>query len=149
MARNTNTAMKSAEKARAKGGLALFQCPTRPGELRLTPSACASSHKMAQHADEEAKVRLWYCIDCKVGAQNLAALGTVKAHKAVKKEALPEQMRNLLRFVRARGMATASEAAAHFARHRGAVHNQMSALEGKGLLRRVERDGALAWEDAL
>jgi hypothetical protein len=104
---------------------------------------------MAQGAQEEAKVRLWECIDCKVGARNLAELGNVKAIKAGKGEALPEQMKNLLRFIRTRGIATTNEAAAHFARHRGPVHIQLSALEGKGLVRRVERDGALAWELAL
>jgi predicted transcriptional regulator len=58
-------------------------------------------------------------------------------------------MKNLLRFVRARGTATTNEAASHFARHRGPVHIQLAAMEGKGLVRRVERDGALAWELAL
>ena len=140
---------KPARKPSNIAGLAVFECPHRPGNLLLTPSTCAASHKMAQHAEEEAKVRLWYCIDCKVGAQNLEALGTVKANKSGKKEALPEQMKNLLRFVRARGRVTTNEAAAHFARHRSPVHIQLSAMEVKGLVRRVERDGALAWEAAL
>src|SRR3990167_11495101 len=74
-------ALKAAEKARAKGGLALFLCPSRPGELRLTPATCASSHKAAKTAIEEAKVRLWYCRDCEVGAANLAALGDKAAKK--------------------------------------------------------------------
>jgi hypothetical protein len=149
MASNDNKAMKSSEKARAKGGLAMFQCPTRPGELRLTPKACASSHKMAQHAEEEAKVRLWYCIDCKVGLANLTALGGMIKKKPEKAAELPEQMRNLLRFISTRGRATTNEAAAHFARHRGPVHNQLAAMEVNGLVRRVERDGVLAWEQAL
>lgn len=145
----TKAALKAAEKARAKGGLALFRCPTRPGELRLTPTTCASSHKMAQGAEDEAKVRLWECIDCPVGVQNLAALGRVKAFKQAKHAELPDQMKNLLRFIRSRGIATTNEAAAHFARHRSPVHIQLAALEVKGLVRRVDRDGALAWEIAL
>ena len=130
-------------------GLTVFECPHRPGNLLLTPSTCAASHKMAQGSQEEAKVRLWECIDCKVGARNLAELGNVKAIKPGKGEALPEQMRNLLKFVRTRGTVTTNEAAAHFARHRGPVHIQLAALEGKGLVRRVDWDGALAWEVAL
>jgi hypothetical protein len=142
--------MKEKHKSRAKiAGLAVFLCPHRPGRLLLTPSTCAASHKMAQGAQEEAKVRLWECIDCKVGAKHLAELGNVKAIKPGKGEALPEQMKNLLRFVRARGTATTNEAAAHFARHRGPVHIQLAAMEGKGLVRRVDRDGVLAWELAL
>lgn len=142
--------MKAAQKARAKiAGLTVFLCPRRPGNLRLTPSACATSHKMAQGAIEEAKVRLWDCIDCPKGAQHLAELGTVKARKPGKKEVLPEQMRNLLKFLSTRGQATTAEAASHFARHRGPVHIQLMAMEGKGLVRRVERDGQLAWEAAL
>lgn len=148
MANDTGKALKAAEKARAKGGLALFLCPSRPGDLRLTPTTCATCHKMAQGAEEEAKVRLWYCIDCPVGAQNLAALGR-NPSKPAKHAELPEQMKNLLRFIRSRGIATTNEAAAHFARHRGPVHNQLAALEVKGLVRRVDRDGALAWEIAL
>ena len=130
-------------------GLTVFECPHRPGNLLLTPSTCAASHKMAQGAQEEAKVRLWECIDCKVGAKHLAELGNARALKPGKREALPEQMKNLLRFVRTRGRATTNEAAAHFARHRGPVHNQLAALEVKGLVRRVDRDGVPAWELAL
>ena len=130
-------------------GLTVFACPRRPGNLRLTPSACASSHKMAQGAIDEAKARLWYCADCPKGAQHLAALGTVKALKPGKKEVLPEQMRNLLKFIRTRGQATTAEAASHFARHRGPVHIQLMAMQGKGLVHRVERDGQLAWAAAL
>ena len=130
-------------------GLAVFECPRRPGNLLLTTTTCAASHKMAQGAQEEAKVRLWECIDCKVGAKHLAELGNVKALKPGKGEALPEQMRNLLKFVRTRGIVTTNEAAAHFARHRSPVHIQLVAMEAKGLVRRVDRDGALAWELAL
>ena len=130
-------------------GLTVFECPHRPGRLLLTPSTCAASHKMAQGSQDEAKVRLWECVDCKVGAKHLAALGNVKALKPGKVEALPEQMKNLLRFVRARGTATANEAAAHFARHRSPVHIQLAAMEAKGLVRRVDREGVLAWELAL
>ena len=132
-------------------GLTVFLCQRRPGNLRLTPSACASSHKMAKGADDVDKVRLWYCADCPTGAQNLAELGTAKpgTAKAGKAKELPEQMRNLLKFLSTRGQATTAEAASHFARHRGPVHNQLSAMQGKGLVRRVERDGQLAWEAAL
>lgn len=139
----------AARKTSKLAGLAVFECPRRPGRILLTPSTCAASHKMAQGSQDEAKVRLWECIDCKVGAKHLAELGNVKALKPGKGEALPEQMRNLLKFVRTRGIVTTNEAAAHFARHRGPVHIQLAALEGKGLVRRVDRDGALAWELAL
>lgn len=134
MAKTDLNALKAAQKAREKGGLALFLCPSRPGELRLTPSACAGSHKMAQGTADEAKVRLWYCIDCPTGARNLAELGTAKpgSAKAGKVKELPEQMRNLLKFIRTRGQATTAEAASHFARHRGPVHIQLSSMEGKG-----------------
>lgn len=141
--------MMASRKPAKIAGLAVFECPSRPGHLLLTPSTCAASHKMAQGAQEEAKVRLWECIDCPTGAKHLAELGNVKALKPGKGEALPEQMKNLLRFIRTRGRATTNEAAAHFARHRGPVHIQLAALEGKGMVRRVDRDGALAWELAL
>ena len=128
-------------------GLTVFLCPRRPGNLRLTPSACASSHKMAQGADDEAKVRLWDCIDCQTGAKHLAELGTVKPGKT---KALPDQMANLLKFVKARGQTTTAQAAMHFGRHHGPVHIHLCALEGKGLVRRVKREGeSLAWEAAL
>lgn len=141
-------ARKPAKPAKI-AGLTVFECPSRPGRLLLTPPTCAASHKMAQVAQEEAKVRLWECIDCKVGAQHLAELGNVKALKPGKGGALSEQMKNLMQLIRARGRATTNEAAAHFARHHGPVHIQLVALEGKGLVRRVDRDGALAWELAL
>ena len=129
-------------------GLSLFECPRRPGNLLLTQQACAGSHKMAQSAVEEAKVRLWDCIDCPVGAANLAELGTAKPIKGTK--ALPEQMRNLLMFVKRRGQCTVNEAAAHFARHRSPVWAHMVALEAKGLIRRVGNDDKpVAWEVAL
>ena len=129
-------------------GIVVFTCPRRPGTLRLTPKTCAASHKMAQSAEDEAKVRLWECIDCQTGAQHLAALGGAKPDKA--KKELPDQMQNLLRFVTFRGQATTAQAASHFERHHGPVHTQLVALEGKGLLRRAKRDdGALVWEVAL
>ena len=128
-------------------GLTLFQCPRRPGNLLLTKQACASSHKMSQSAVEEAKIRLWDCIDCPTGAANLAELGTANPSKSTK---LPKQMSDLLRFLRERGASTVNQAAAHFARHRSPVWAHMVALEAKGLVRRVERDGEpMAWEVAL
>ena len=128
-------------------GLTLFQCPRRPGNLLLTKQACAASHKMSQSAVEEAKVRLWDCIGCPVGAANLADLGTSSPSKSTK---LPKQMSDLLLFVRTRGTRTVVEAAAHFARHRSPVWAHMVALESKGLVRRVERDGEpMAWEVSL
>jgi hypothetical protein len=136
----------AARKAKKISGLSVFECPRRPGNLLLTPRTCAASHKMAQGSQDEAKVRLWECADCAIGAKNLADLGGVKSLKPAKHAELPEQMKNLLRFIRTRGRATTNEAAAHFARHRGPVHIQLAALEGKGLVRRVDRDGALAWE---
>lgn len=139
----------SARKPKKISGLSVFECPSRPGNLLLTPRTCAASHKMAQGSQDEARVRLWECADCPVGAKNLAELGAVKAIKPGKGEALPEQMRNLLKFVRTRGRVTTNEAAAHFARHRSPVHIQLAAMEVKGLLRRVDRDGALAWEATL
>ena len=138
----------SAPRQKTIAGIHLFRCPRRPGDLLLTKQACAGSHKMAQSAVEEAKVRLWDCIDCKVGAANLAELGTSKPPKAAK--ALPEQMRNLLMFVRRRGQCTVNEAAAHFARHRSPVWAHMVALEAKGRIRRVGNDDKpVAWEVAL
>ena len=128
-------------------GLTVFLCPRRPGNLVLTPSACATSHKMAQGAIEEAKIRLWDCIDCPKGAQHLAELATAKPGKADK--GLPEQMANLLKFVKTRGRVTTNEAASHFARHRGPTHIHMMALERKGLVRRAVHDGAQLWEAAL
>lgn len=79
---------------------------------------------MAQGSQDEAKVRLWECADCAIGAKNLADLGGVKEAKPGKGEALPEQMRNLLKFVKSRGIVTTNEAAAHFARHRSPVHRR-------------------------
>jgi hypothetical protein len=38
-------------------GLAVFECPRRPGNLLLTTTTCAASHKMAQGSQDEAKVR--------------------------------------------------------------------------------------------
>ena len=129
-------------------GLPVFTCLRRPGNLVLTPSACATSHKMAQGAIEEAKVRLWECIDCPTGAKHLGALGTARPGK--RPPELPDQMHNLLRFVRTRGRVTANDAAAHFARHRSTVFDQLVALESKGLIRRIEREGGpLEWEAAL
>ena len=129
-------------------GLTLFECPRRPGNLLLTQQACATSHKMSQSAVEEAKVRLWDCIGCPTGAANLSELGGATPGKGAK--ALPEQMRNLLLFVKTRGTCTVVEAAQHFARHRSPVWAHMVALEAKGLVRRVERDGEpMAWEVAL
>jgi hypothetical protein len=139
----------AARKAKKISGLSVFECPRRPGNLLLTPRTCAASHKMAQGSQDEAKVRLWECADCAIGAKNLADIGGVKAAKPSEGEALPEQMRNLLKFVKSRGIVTTNEAAAHFARHRSPVHIQLAAMEVKGLLRRVDRDGALAWEATL
>ena len=143
-------AQKAAEKARAKGGLALFKCPSRHGELRLTPSTCAASHKMSKDAQEVDKVRLWECIACPVGAENLAALGAHKPAKAGRKPAdLTDQMKNLLKFVKTRGRVTVNMAAAHFERHRGPVHLHMMALENKGMVRRAPSGmGPVEWEVA-
>lgn len=142
--------MKAARKARAKiAGLSVFECPRRSGRLLLTPSTCAASHKMAKGSQDEARIRLGECIDCPTGAKNLAEHGNVKALKPGKHAEMPDQMKNLLKFIRTRGRATTNEAASHFDRHRGPVHIHLMALEGKGLVRRVDRDGALAWEISL
>lgn len=66
-----------------------------------------------------------------------APLGTVKPGKT---KALPDQMATWV---------TTNEAAAHFGRHHGPVHIHLCALEGNGLVRRVKRDGQLAWTAAL
>lgn len=151
-------ALKAAEKARAKGGLALFLCPSRPGELRLTPATCASSHKASKTALEEAKVRLWYCRDCEVGAANMAALGGTVTKKKARTasrirggenahKALPETLVATLGFVRARGRCTAPDAAKHFGRHRDTIADRLQALERLGLVRRfMGSRKALMWE---
>ena len=54
----------------------LFLCERRPGNLMLTAYTCAQQHKAAHGAVDEAKVRLWECRDCAVGAANLAATPT-------------------------------------------------------------------------
>lgn len=87
-------------------GLPVFTCPRRPGELRLTATTCATSHKMAQRAEEEAKVRLWECIDCPTGAKHLAALGGPKRPQT--DSDLPEPLRALLKYIRTRGRCTSS-----------------------------------------
>ena len=47
----------SARKPKKISGLSVFECPSRPGNLLLTPRTCAASHKMAQGSQDEAKVR--------------------------------------------------------------------------------------------
>ena len=141
----------AARKPAKIAGLAVFECPSRPGHLLLTPSTCAASHKMAQGAQEEAKVRLWECIDCKVGAKHLAELGIKPTRTPCKRSSdLTEQMRNLLRLNQARGRVTVSQAAEHFGRLRGPVYLHMVALEKRGLTRRIVRGSApIEWEVAL
>jgi len=153
-------AIKSAEKASAKGGLAMFLCPHRPGELRLTPSTCAGCHKMAQTAQEADKVRLWECRTCEVGAANLAAIGSLPPVKrdrapsykrggdgAKKKKGLASTLVVALEFLRARGRATAPDAAKHFGVHRETMADRFASLERRGLVRRSKGSSkALIWE---
>ena len=132
-------------------GLPVFTCPRRPGELRLTATTCATSHKMAQRAEEEAKVRLWECIDCPTGAKHLATLGSPKRPQS--DSDLPESLRALLKYIRTRGRCTVIDAASHFARQRATVADQLAALEARGLIQRIRRGFASGtdshWEAAL
>lgn len=132
-------------------GLPVFTCPRRPGELRLTATTCATSHKMAQRAEEEAKVRLWECIDCPTGAKHLAALGGPKRPQT--DSDLPESLLALLKYIRTRGRCTVIDAASHFARQRATVADQLAALAARGLIQRIDRgvagSAAPHWEAAL
>ena len=106
-------------------GLPVFTCPRRPGELRLTATTCATSHKMAQRAEEEAKVRLWECIDCPTGAKHLAALGSPKR---------PQTDSDLPEPLRAPTAAPAVPALAWF----HAVHNQGHGDRIRGAIAKAE-----------
>ena len=137
-------ALKAAQKAREKGGLALFLCPSRPGELRLTPATCARSHADAQTAQDESKVRLWHCQNCEVGAANAAALGVMRQNKRVRApankgsgKALPDSLARTLEFVRIRGRCTSPDAAKHFGLHRDTIASRLLVLERMGLVRRI------------
>lgn len=144
-----------------------FLCPKRPGELYLTPATCAVNHKLAQTAVDEAKVRLWDCRDCPVGAKNLAeAKGlTIKeiewdqerASKrkkesyqrghAISHRASPHLLAATLEFVRGKGRCTAYEAAAHFGRHRETIAERFIKMERAGMIRRSRGVGVqLYWE---
>ena len=142
---------------------ATFLCPRRPGELRLTSAACAVNHKLAQTAVDEAKVRLWDCRDCPVGAKNLAeAKGlTIKEVEwdqqrkresyqrghAISHRASPHLLAATLEVVRSRGKCTAYEAAAHFNRHRETIAERFINMERAGMLRRSRGVGVqLYWE---
>ena len=150
--------LKAAEKARAKGGLALFPCPNRPGELRLTPATCAGCHKMAQTAQEADRVRLWECRTCEVGAANLAAISSLPPAKRDRtpsykrggdgaKKALASTLVVALEFLRARGRATAPDAAKHFGMHRETMADRFASLERRGLVRRFKGSSkSLIWE---
>jgi len=144
-------ALQSAETARAKGGLAMFLCPHRAGDLLLTPATCAGSHKMAQVAQEDAKVRLWECRTCEVGAANLAALGAPVPRKRDRSHSMgmPETLVATLEFVRDRGRCTSLDAAKHFGRHRDTIAERFHTLEGLGLVRRLAgASRTLVWEAA-
>ncbi len=151
-------ALKAAEKARAKGGLAMFLCPSRPGDLRLTPAACAGCHKMAQTAQDADKVRLWECRTCEVGAANLAAVSSLPAAKRDRtasykrggdsaNKRLASTLVVALEFLRARGRATAPDAAKHFGMHRETMADRFASLERWGLVRRFKgASKRLIWE---
>lgn len=142
-------------------GLTVFLCPRRAGNLVLTPATCASSHKMAQGAVDDAKVRLWECLDCEVGAKNLAELGGPAPKKRDRTPSysrggenaqvvLPALLVATLGFVRTRGRCTAPDAAKHFGRHRDTIAERFAALERLGLVRRViGPTKTLVWEAAL
>jgi hypothetical protein len=46
----------------------LFTCPNHPGNLKLTPAACAASWHRARRNAEADQIRLAPCINCPVGA---------------------------------------------------------------------------------
>ena len=150
--------LKAAEKARAKGGLAMFLCPYRPGGLRITPATCAQQHKAAQHAVDEALIRLWDCRDCPVGAGNLAAAPTAPLQR---RERLASYRRGgeaskpstamrddaLLTWLRERGRATSRDAALHFGRSRDTMADRLAALERAGKIKRFQgQSRTLIWE---
>lgn len=151
-------ALKSAEKARAKGGLATFRCPHRPGELRLTPATCAGNHKLSQAAQDADKVRLWDCRACEVGAANLAAISSLPPAKRDRtasykrggdgsNKRLASTLVVALEFLRARGRATAPDAAKHFGMHRETMADRFASLERRGLVRRLKgASKTLVWE---
>ena len=153
-------AMKAAQKAREKGGLAMFLCPSRPGELRLMPAACADSYRLSQNAQDVAKVRLWHCMDCEIGAANAAVMGVAPAGKRVRTasyqrggeaghKVLPAGQVKMLEFVRVKGRCTAPDAAKHFGRHRDTMAGRLIALERLGLVRRITgASKTLIWEAA-
>ena len=154
----TMNALKAAEKARAKGGLALFPCPKRVGELKLTPTTCAKNHKDSKVATEDDLVRLWECRGCEVGAANLAAIRILPAGRrdrslsymrggSSSQQGLPKSQQAALEFLRVRGRATAPDAAKHFGLHRDTMADRFLSLERAGMVRRVaSATKTLVWE---
>lgn len=76
-------ALGEAARARAAGGLALFQCPRFPGGLRLRPAACADAWQRRADAGKQSGdwLRLSQCAGCPVGRENAAA-GALAARDA-------------------------------------------------------------------
>lgn len=142
-------ALKAAQKARAKGGLATFACPNIRGDLRITPAFCASCYRAGKTATDEAKIRLLHCNGCEVGAANAAEIAVpppARRDRSVSygrggtnsRTTLPEILTKTLEFIRVRGSVTAVDAAKHFGRHRDTMTERLSALEGMGLLKRAQ-----------
>ena len=136
----------------------LFLCERRPGSLMLTAYTCAQQHKAAQHAVDEALIRLWDCRDCPVGAANLEAAPTAPLQR---RERLASYRRGgeaskpstalrddaLLTWLRERGRATSRDAALHFVRSRDTMADRFGALERAGKIKRFKGQSmALIWE---
>ncbi len=51
----------------------LFTCPNHPGNLKLTPAACAAAWTRARRNAEADQIRLAPCVGCQVGASNAGA----------------------------------------------------------------------------
>jgi hypothetical protein len=52
---------------------ALFTCQRHPGNLKLTPAACAAAWTRARRNAEADQIRLAPCVGCQVGASNAGA----------------------------------------------------------------------------
>ena len=124
----------------------------------LTVHTCAQQHKAAQHAADEALIRLWECRDCPVGASNLAATPTAPPQRRERaasyrrggessKPSTALRDDALLAWLRERGRATSRDAALHFVRSRDTMADRLGALERAGKIKRFQGQSmALIWE---
>jgi hypothetical protein len=113
---------------------------------------------MAQAAQDADRVRLWECKTCEVGAANLSAVSSLPPVKRDRtpsykrggdgaKKAMASTLVVALEFLRARGRATAPDAAKHFGVHRELMADRLASLERRGLVRRYKGSNkSLIWE---